>query len=52
MKDVILATIVVLLITLWALGFYVYNAGSIVHLVLLIAVLAVVLRLMMVKEKV
>ena len=52
MKDIILATIVVLLITLWALGFYVYDAGSIVHLVLLIAVLAVVLRLMMVKEKV
>ena len=52
MKDILLATIVVLLITIWALGFYVYDASSIIHLVLLIATLAVVLRLMMVKEKV
>ena len=52
MKDIIFATIVVLLVTLWALGYYVYNAGSIIHLVLLIAGLAVVLRLMKVKQKV
>ena len=52
MKDIILATIVVLLITFWALAFYIYDAGSTIHLVLLIAVLAIVLRMMKIEEKV
>jgi len=51
MQTIGFATIVVVLITLWALGFYVYDVGGIIHLVLLIAVLAVVLRLMKTKEE-
>lgn len=50
MQNIIFATIVVLLITLWALGYYVYNVGSISHLLLIIAGLAILLRLMKVKE--
>ena len=50
MKDIALVTIIVVLVTLWALGFYVYNVGSTIHLVLMIAGLAVLLRLMKEKE--
>ncbi len=50
MKDIVFATIVVVLVTLWALGYYVYNVESVIHLVLLIAGLAVLLRLMKEKE--
>jgi hypothetical protein len=49
MQNIVFVTIVVVLVTLWALGYYVYNLGSTIHLVLLIAGLAVVLRFM--KEK-
>jgi len=52
MQNIVFATIVIVLITLWALGFYVYNLGSTIHLVLLIAGLAVLLRLMKTKEEV
>lgn len=50
MRDILLATIVVLLVTFWALGYYVYNASSVIHFLLLIAGLAVLLRLMKEKE--
>lgn len=41
----LLYTIAVILIILWALGFFVYSAGSIIHILLVIAVIAVLFRL-------
>jgi hypothetical protein len=35
----------VVLVILWALGFFVYNAGSIIHVLLVIAVIAILFRL-------
>ncbi|MCL9806254.1 lmo0937 family membrane protein [Flavobacterium amniphilum] len=35
----------VVLVILWALGFFVYSAGSLIHLLLIIAVIAILLRL-------
>jgi len=37
-------TIVVLLIILWALGFTVFNLGTIIHVLLVIAVIVVLLQ--------
>lgn len=44
MSNLLYAIAVILLIA-WALGFFVYSAGSIIHLLLVIAVIAVVFRL-------
>lgn len=41
----ILYTIAVILVILWALGFFVYSAGNIIHILLVIAVIAILLRL-------
>lgn len=41
----LLYTIAVILVILWALGFFVYSAGNIIHILLLIAVIAILLRL-------
>lgn len=41
----LLYTVAVVLIILWALGFFVYSAGGIIHILLVIAVIAVLLRL-------
>lgn len=41
----LLYTIAVILVILWALGFFVYSAGSIIHILLVIAVIAILLRL-------
>jgi len=41
----LLYTIAVIMVILWALGFFVYSAGNIIHLLLLIAIIAVLLRL-------
>ncbi|CAN5836407.1 hypothetical protein BH23GEM6_BH23GEM6_24110 [soil metagenome] len=38
-------TIVVLLIILWALGFAVFNLGTIIHILLVIAVIVVLVRI-------
>lgn len=40
-----LYTVAVLLVVLWALGFFVYNLGAFIHLALIVAVLAVILRM-------
>jgi hypothetical protein len=40
----LLYTIAVILIILWALGFFVYSFGDIVHILLVIAVIAIILR--------
>lgn len=41
----LLYTIAVILVILWALGFFVYSAGSIIHILLVIAVIAILFRL-------
>jgi hypothetical protein len=35
----------VVLVILWALGFFVYSAGNLIHILLVIAVIAILLRL-------
>ncbi|MEO6132301.1 MAG: lmo0937 family membrane protein [Saprospiraceae bacterium] len=40
----LLYLIAVVLIILWALGFFVYSAGGIIHILLVIAVVAILLR--------
>ena len=39
--------IVVVLVVLWALGFFIANLGSIIHFLLVLAVIAVVYNLIM-----
>jgi hypothetical protein len=40
----LLYTVAVILIIFWAIGFFAYSAGSIIHILLVIAVIAVILR--------
>jgi hypothetical protein len=40
----LLYIVAVILIIAWALGFFVYSAGSIIHILLVIAVVAILLR--------
>ncbi|MFY8187869.1 MAG: lmo0937 family membrane protein [Flavobacterium sp.] len=41
----LLYLVAVVLIIAWALGFFVYNTGSLIHVLLVIAVVAILLRL-------
>jgi hypothetical protein len=41
----LLYTIAVILVILWALGFFVYSLGSVIHILLVIAIIAVLFRL-------
>ncbi len=41
----LLYAIAVILVILWALGFFVYSSGSIIHILLVIAVIAILFRL-------
>lgn len=41
----LLYTVAVILIIFWAIGFFAYSAGAIIHILLVIAVIAVLLRL-------
>lgn len=41
----LLYLIAVILVIAWAFGFFVYSAGSIIHILLVIAVIAILLRL-------
>jgi hypothetical protein len=43
MKSLLYLVAVILVIG-WALGFFVYNAGDLIHLLLVIAVVAILLR--------
>jgi Family of unknown function (DUF5670) len=40
-----LYNIAVVLIILWAVGFFAYNAGNIIHILLVLAVISVLLRI-------
>ena len=46
----LLYTIAVILVILWALGFFIYNLGSLIHILLVIAVVAILLRLIKGKD--
>jgi hypothetical protein len=41
----LLYTIAVVMIILWAIGFFAYSAGAVIHILLVIAVIAILLRL-------
>jgi hypothetical protein len=46
----LLYTIAVILIIFWAIGFFAYSAGSIIHVLLVIAVIAILLRVIQGKK--
>jgi hypothetical protein len=46
----LLYTIAVILIIIWAIGFLGYNAGGLIHLLLVIALIAVLLRVIQGKK--
>lgn len=40
----LLYAVAVILIIIWALGFFAYNVGSVIHILLVIAIVAILLR--------
>lgn len=48
----LLYTLAVILVIIWAIGFLGYSAGGIIHLLLVIAVIAVLLRVIQGKKPV
>jgi hypothetical protein len=49
MSD-LLYTVAVILVIFWAIGFFAYSAGAIIHILLVIVVIAVLLRLIQGKK--
>ncbi len=43
-------TVAIIFIILWALGFFVYNVGYLIHILLVIAVVAVILKIIKAKD--
>jgi hypothetical protein len=41
----LLYTVAVILVIFWAIGFFAYSVGSIIHILLVIALIAVILRI-------
>jgi hypothetical protein len=46
----LLYTITVILVIFWAIGFFAYSVGGIIHILLVIAIIAVLLRLIQGKK--
>ncbi|WP_324690790.1 lmo0937 family membrane protein [Flavobacterium cheonhonense] len=46
----LLYTFAVILIILWAIGFFAYSAGNIIHILLVIAIIAIILRVIQGKK--
>jgi hypothetical protein len=46
----LLYTIAVVLVIIWAIGFLGYNAGGLIHLLLVIALIAVIVRIIQGKK--
>ncbi|HEV7231013.1 MAG TPA: lmo0937 family membrane protein [Bacteroidia bacterium] len=46
----LLYIIAVILVIIWATGFFAYNAGGVIHILLLIAIVAVLLRVIRGKD--
>lgn len=40
----LLYTIAVILVIFWAIGFFVYNAGDIIHILIVVAVISVLIK--------
>jgi hypothetical protein len=40
----LLYIVAVILVIAWALGFFVYSAGSLIHILLVIAIIAIIFR--------
>jgi hypothetical protein len=50
-KEVkMLETVLVILVILWALGFFAFHAGGLVHVLLVIAAIVVIVRLLQGKK--
>ena len=45
-----LYSIAVILIIAWAIGFFAYNAGAIIHILIVIALIAILLRVIRGKD--
>jgi hypothetical protein len=41
----LLYAIAVILVIAWAVGFFAYSAGSLIHILLVIAIIAIILRI-------
>lgn len=41
----LLYSVALLLVILWALGYFIYNIGSVIHILLIIAFIAVLLKI-------
>ena len=41
----LLYTLAVILVIFWAIGFFAYSLGSIIHILLVIAIIAIILRI-------
>jgi hypothetical protein len=41
----LLYTLAIILIIIWAIGFFAYSAGAIIHILLVIAIISILLRL-------
>jgi Family of unknown function (DUF5670) len=39
-----LYTVAIILVILWAIGFFAYNAGAFIHLLLVVAVISVLMK--------
>lgn len=48
----LLYTIAVILVILWALGFFAYGMGNIIHILLVIAIIAILFRVIKGKDPV
>jgi len=46
----LLYKIAVILVILWAFGFFFYNTGSLIHILLVIALIAILLRVIKAKD--
>jgi Family of unknown function (DUF5670) len=46
----LLYTIAVVLIIIWAIGFFAYSAGAIIHILLVIAAISILLRIIQGKK--
>lgn len=48
----LLYTVAVILVILWALGFFAYGMGNIIHILLVIAIIAILFRVIRGKDPV
>lgn len=46
----LLYTIAIIFIIFWGVGFFVYSAGALIHILLVLAVIAILLRLIQGKQ--